>query len=147
MDDDPNGDDSAGAEESPPLQDLVDRIQSADAGSGEPERGVPHGSDVDSTDLFDDESTGEIATEAVWEAIESDWPDAGELTDFQNSETEHVVPKRWYCEQCEHFSKPPEVHCTHPDTTILEFVGTENVRVRNCPVVAERKALGQFQTD
>lgn len=142
MGDEPNGDDDPGAdrgaaEESPPLQDLVDRIRGGDANTLE----------GGSTDFFDERSAEPIDTEAVWRSIESDRPTTAEETDSREVDTEHVVPKRWYCEQCEHFSEPPEVRCTHPDTTILEFVGTEDVRVRNCPVVAERKALGQFQTD
>lgn len=147
MGDQPNGDDLPGAdreadEESPPLQDLVDEIRSGDLGAGTSGGGDAHPIEGGSTDFFDERSSEPIDTEAVWRSLESDRPNTADETD-----TEHLVPKRWYCEQCEHFTEPPEARCTHPDTTILEFVGTEDVRVRNCPVVAERKALGQFETD
>lgn len=151
MDDETSGEDRPGSEqegfeESPPLQDLVERIRSDDADEGIPEGGLPHDLDADS-DFFQEESSGQIDTKAVWKAIESDWPDESDLADNQDADTEHVVPKQWYCEPCEYFSEPPEVRCTHSEAAILEFVGTEDVRVRNCPVVAERKALGQFQSD
>ncbi|MFC7140052.1 hypothetical protein ACFQMA_09425 [Halosimplex aquaticum] len=52
------------------------------------------------------------------------------------------VSKHAYCEGCEHFSPPPDVACAHEGTEILEFVDVESVRVANCPVVAERRELG-----
>lgn len=152
MGDEPNGDDLSGAdreadEASPPLQDLVDDIRGGDVGSGTPGSGDARRLAGGSTDFFDERSSEPLDTEAVWRSLESDRPTTADETGSREADTEHVVPKRWYCEQCEHFSEPPEVRCTHPDTTILEFVGTEDVRVRNCPVVAERKALGQFETE
>lgn len=152
MGDEPNGDDLPGAdreadEESPPLQNLVDEIRGGDVGSGMPGGGDAPPLEEGSTDFFDERSSEPLDAEAVWRSLESDRPNAADETESREADTEHVVPKRWYCEQCEHFSEPPEVRCTYPDSVILEFVGTENVRVRNCPVVAERKALGQFETE
>ncbi len=56
---------------------------------------------------------------------------------------EHVVSKRAYCESCEHFGAPPAVSCEHPGTTIVEFPDADHVRVRDCPVVAERQETGE----
>ncbi|WP_135365567.1 hypothetical protein [Halosimplex halophilum] len=52
-----------------------------------------------------------------------------------------TVSKHGYCEGCEHFSPPPDVTCTHEGTDILAFVGVDEVRVSNCPVVEERREL------
>jgi uncharacterized OB-fold protein len=51
------------------------------------------------------------------------------------------VSKHSYCERCEHFSTPPGVTCTNEGTEILEFMDMETVRVINCPIVEERRAL------
>lgn len=49
--------------------------------------------------------------------------------------SERVVDKRAYCQQCPHFSAPPDVACGHEGTTIVESVGFDEFRVRNCPMV------------
>ncbi|EMA66448.1 hypothetical protein C461_10423 [Halorubrum aidingense JCM 13560] len=51
------------------------------------------------------------------------------------TESERVVDKRAYCQQCPHFSAPPDVACGHEGTTIVEAVGFDEFRVRNCPMV------------
>lgn len=51
---------------------------------------------------------------------------------------EAVVPKAAYCHRCEFFSEPPEVTCGNPGTEIVEVVGAEEFRLRDCPVVARR---------
>lgn len=53
------------------------------------------------------------------------------------------VPKGRFCQTCPHFSAPPETACSHPGTEVLTFVGTDEVRVSNCPVVRERRELGE----
>lgn len=53
----------------------------------------------------------------------------------------HTVPKRSFCEDCRHLSTPPEFSCTHDGTEIVEFVDRHHVRVRDCPVVRERREL------
>jgi len=53
------------------------------------------------------------------------------------------VPKGRFCQTCPHFSTPPETACSHPGTELLTFVGTDEVRVSNCPVVRERRELGE----
>lgn len=73
------------------------------------------------------ESTTGVGSEAV-----------SEVADAATDE-ERVVEKRAYCEQCEYFSKPPDVACTYPNSEIVELVDTERFRVRNCPIVARRE--------
>jgi hypothetical protein len=76
--------------------------------------------------------------EGVWERMDA--PEESVVEDV--TENRYVdVSKHGYCETCEHFSEPPEVHCTHEGTEILEFIDVETVRVRNCPVVEERRAI------
>ena len=50
---------------------------------------------------------------------------------------ETVVDKRQYCQQCPHFSKPPEVACQHEGTSIVEVLIDGQFRLRGCPVVTD----------
>ena len=52
-------------------------------------------------------------------------------------------PKGRFCQTCPPFSAPPETACSHPGTELLTFVGTDEVGVSNCPVVQERRELGE----
>lgn len=94
-------------------------------------------------EAFERMDVGGVADEDVWESIDEDAtdepfdPGAAEPSDAGSGETEHVVDKRTYCQQCPHFSAPPEVACTHEGTTIVEAVGFDEFRVRNCPMVSE----------
>ncbi|ACM57619.1 hypothetical protein [Halorubrum lacusprofundi] len=54
---------------------------------------------------------------------------------FADAGVERVISKRTYCQQCPHFSAPPAVACGHEGTTIVESVGFDEFRVRNCPMV------------
>ncbi len=45
------------------------------------------------------------------------------------------VSKHRYCEQCEHFSAPPNAHCTNDGTEIMELLDMETVRLLDGPVV------------
>lgn len=94
-------------------------------------------------DAFERMDVGGVAEEDVWESIDEDAgsdrfsPGAAESADERADEVEHVVDKRTYCQQCPHFSAPPDVACTHEGTTIVEAVGFDEFRVRNCPMVSE----------
>ncbi|GGK61622.1 hypothetical protein [Haloarcula sebkhae] len=55
------------------------------------------------------------------------------------------VSKHRYCEQCEHFSAPPNAHCTNEGTEIMEFLDMETVRLLDCPVVAEQHEIEDEQ--
>lgn len=105
--------------------------------------------------LFTDEGATELDDEAVWDRIEGDGEDGieAETTPELDPETgpeptassddggvETVVKKGTYCEKCEHFSDPPDVSCTYPNSEIVELIDTGHFRVRNCPVVARRRS-------
>lgn len=86
------------------------------------------------------EAGGELDEDAVWErfAQQSESIDPGEIG-------EAVVQKSNFCQQCEYFSAPPAVSCGHAGTEIVELVDSEHFRVVNCPVVARRREIGEFE--
>lgn len=138
-----DGDDQA---DDDPLGDLADRVRArregVDAGL-EPE--APADDDAFGLDqYFQEETYEDVDADDLWETLETEeeTPSGVEVADEPN---EHIVPKRSYCESCpkDAFSEPPEVSCSHPGTTIVEYADTDHVLVRNCPVVAERQALGE----
>jgi hypothetical protein len=93
-------------------------------------------------ELFESVETADLDEEAVWDAVLG--PDSADDAGTEASEVDAdagadaVVPKDQYCLRCEHFADPPEVACTRPETDIEELVGTDEFRVRNCPVVVRR---------
>lgn len=126
---------------SPPLADLADRVRS----KAEAEADSSALDDVPGLDgVFQEASYVEPQAGDPWESMDAGSA-SGEVVESTGEPGEHTVPKRAYCERCEHFSEPPEVSCTHPGTTIVEFPDIDHVRVRNCPVVAERQALGEVE--
>ncbi|MFC7019397.1 MULTISPECIES: hypothetical protein [Haloarcula] len=94
-------------------------------------------------DPFGDESVfervdvGTIDADSVWAQITGD----ADLSDAASGSRYAEVSKHRYCEQCEHFSAPPDVHCSNEGTEILEFTDMEQVRLLDCPVVAEQREL------
>lgn len=56
---------------------------------------------------------------------------------------EAIVEKRSFCQRCTFFAEPPEVACTNEGTEIVELLDTERFRVRNCPVVAQRRGTAE----
>lgn len=111
---------------------------------------------ADLGDAADDDPFEEVEVEAVddgvWEALGTQEDGAtdvgadGDLPDADTGPDEQVVPKRSYCEKCEHFSAPPATACDHPGTEIRELVDMEHFRVARCPVVAKRRDLGEYDT-
>jgi hypothetical protein len=102
----------------------------------------PADSEADLDDAFERMDVGGAADEDVWESLDEDDVGPAVGTDDATSvpgedDTEHVVAKRTYCQQCPHFTPPPEVACTHEGTSILESVGFDEFRVRNCPMISE----------
>ncbi|WP_128904436.1 hypothetical protein [Halorubrum amylolyticum] len=112
--------------------------------------------DADLDDAFERMDVGGAAEEDVWDSLDDDGeggsapvgefggtvsePDAaasgsGERFVAGESGVERVISKRTYCQQCPHFSAPPEAACGHEGTSILEAVGFDEFRVRNCPMV------------
>jgi hypothetical protein len=101
-------------------------------------RGDPFG---DEEGVFERVDVGDMDPDAVFE----EFAEAEQRGTFVG-EAERVfseVDKHRYCEACKWFSSPPEVHCTHGGTEILEFLDMDTVRVVDCPVVEERKQLGE----
>lgn len=106
-------------------------------------------SDADLEDAFERMDVG-VAEEDAWESLDEDAggefgpgggasergaTGAGFAADSARAGVDRVISKRTYCQQCPHFSAPPEVACGHEGTTILEAVGFDEFRVRNCPMV------------
>jgi len=94
------------------------------------------------------EAMGEAFTEMQVEGVDPDdvWQrlTSAESRGSVQREADRVyaeVSKHSYCEQCEFFSEPPDVDCSHEGTEIVEFLDMETVRVVDCPVVTERKEL------
>ncbi|RLM44467.1 hypothetical protein DVK00_08350 [Haloarcula sp. Atlit-47R] len=92
--------------------------------------------------------------DSAFERVDVDHIDAdkvwAEIADDDDSETAPEsryaeVSKHRYCEQCEHFSEPPNAHCTNEGTEIVEFLDMETVRLLNCPVVAEQHEIEDEQ--
>lgn len=117
--------------------------------------GTETDADADLEEAFERMDVGSAADEDVWESLDEDLagdsagpaagPNTGELS--QESEptaasgtdegVKHVVDKRSYCQQCPHFTPPPDVACDHEGTTIAEVIGFDEFRVRNCPMVSD----------
>lgn len=89
--------------------------------------------------LFEERDTEGIDPDSVWQELAS--ADSSTATGEEFERTFADVSKHSYCEQCEHFSSPPEIACTHEGTDIVEFLDMETVRVVDCPIVAERREL------
>ena len=92
--------------------------------------------DPGADDFFEKMDAPAIDDESVWEAVIAGEDDTDEGPEGNGAEA--VVPKEQYCKKCEHFSDPPDIACTNPGTEIVELVGIDSFRLRNCPVVAER---------
>lgn len=86
------------------------------------------------------------------EGDESVWEDLSEPVEPETRTTEEggrrlsEVNKHSFCEQCEHFTGPPEIACTNEGTEILEFIDMKTVRVADCPIVEERERLEEAGT-
>ncbi|KDS90323.1 hypothetical protein FK85_16355 [Halorubrum saccharovorum] len=132
-------------------------VDSSPSGTDDPfdELGSATGeSDAELDEAFERMDVGGVAEEDIWESLdedaeggfgsvgefggaasETDATDAEIGGDFADAGRERVISKRTYCQQCPHFSAPPEVACGHEGTTILEAVGFDEFRVRNCPMI------------
>ncbi len=93
--------------------------------------------------VFERMEVEEIDVDEVWDALDVDLdqrlppgPSAG-VAAAGETETDHVVSKRSYCQRCPYFADPPETACTHDGTAILESIGFDEFRVHNCPMVAD----------
>ena len=89
---------------------------------------------------FERVDVGHIDADRVWAEIAED-DDSEPTPESRYAE----VSKHRYCEQCEHFSAPPNAHCTNEGTEIMEFLDMETVRLLDCPVVAEQHEIEDEQ--
>nr|WP_159763202.1 hypothetical protein [Halovenus carboxidivorans] len=143
---DPSGSDSgAGPEPREPFEEMEFDVGRRD-GESLPEDellsdvGQRDGDPFDSfRDAFDEMDVDKLDPDVVWQELASA-ESRGSVGDAQ-SRTYAEVSKHSYCEQCPHFSPPPDVTCTHEGTEIVEFLDMETVRVVDCPVVTERENL------
>lgn len=95
-----------------------------------------------------DEAFVEMSVEELDDDMDFDeLVDEVDQTDTGVERNATVVPKRTYCEQCEHFTAPPEVGCTNPGTEIVELVDTEHFRVVDCPIVERRSEVEGLEVD
>jgi hypothetical protein len=90
-------------------------------------------------DAFTETEVEGVDPDEVWQRLSSA-ESAGSVT-REAGRTYAEVSKHSYCEQCEYFSEPPDVECSAEGTEIVEFLDMEQVRVVDCPVVAERTDL------
>ncbi|WP_181686899.1 hypothetical protein [Halorhabdus salina] len=81
----------------------------------------------------------------MWETLSRS--EAEPETEKQGQRRFAEVSKHSYCEQCDYFSDPPEVACSNEGTDIIEFVDSETVRVADCPIVAEREELADYESE
>lgn len=88
---------------------------------------------------FESMDVTQIDPDTVWQELTSA-QSRGSVGDA-SKRTYADVSKHRYCEQCEHFSEPPEMSCMHEGTEIVEFLDMETVRVVDCPIVTERERL------
>ncbi|MFY4812015.1 hypothetical protein [Haloarcula argentinensis] len=106
--------------------------------SGMDERGEdPFGSGESAFERVD---VDHIDADKVWAEI-AEGDDSEATPESRYAE----VSKHRYCEQCEHFSAPPNAHCTNEGTEIMEFLDMETVRLLDCPVVAEQHEIEDEQ--
>ncbi|MEF8814889.1 MAG: hypothetical protein V5A55_13905 [Halovenus sp.] len=128
----------------------VGTADSGDGGDGRfegEERLSPSFEDIDARDgdpfeslgAFEDRSVEDVDPDVVWQTLASAETEGSVTADRERTFAE--VSKHSYCEQCEHFSQPPDVACGHEGTEIVEFRDMETVRLVDCPVVAERRRL------
>ena len=94
-------------------------------------------------DIFEEMDVAELDPDDVWESI-ADAEERGSVSE-RAERTYAEVSKHSFCEQCEFFSDPPDVSCSHDGTEILEFLDQETVRLVDCPVVEERKELEKHE--
>jgi hypothetical protein len=95
-------------------------------------------------DPFERMEVDEVDIDGVWDALDAASeaaaaePESAEPAEPESAEpTEHVVNKRTYCQRCPHFAAPPDTACTHEEATIVEALGFDEFRVRDCPMVTE----------
>mgnify|MGYP006272899865 CR=1 FL=1 len=144
------GDDTAGASRTDPEPGAPADDPFAELDAGAPDAAADE-------DPFESMGSGDVGEEDVWEALDEGTAVGSDATEFGDAADgdagtsgpdaagatpgaaatgdERVVDKRDYCQQCPHFTAPPETACTHEGTDIVESVDFSRFRVRDCPMV------------
>jgi hypothetical protein len=136
------GDESSGSRAGRSVDVAADAFGDVDVSRGDPFE--------ESSGAFERVDVESVDPDAVWErftesAEKADAAHAslgGEAVPEDAPETVEV-PKGRFCQTCPHFTAPPEIECTHDGTEIHTFVGSDEVRVSNCPILRERRELGE----
>lgn len=135
----------AGAEPTAP----IDEDRSGTQGHGDSEDPFAGlGPDARTGDPFEGFDPGEAQArpdDDLWEDLSRE--EGTPETERRGQRRFAEVSKHRYCERCEYFSDPPDVACSQEGTDIIEFVDSETVRLADCPIVAEREALADLDTD
>jgi hypothetical protein len=123
------------AEDDEPLGDLAERVRARQADRAGEES------------PFEAMDVGEVEGEDLWsELFERDDGDVDRYVGVGGEAErvgggagydEFVVETATFCKRCPLLGPPPELHCTHEGTEILEVVDTEHFKVRECPMVEE----------
>jgi len=131
-DESPDSPGSTGSDAASPFDELASEVGSD-----------PGDVDVDRLfeEMFTEAETDEIDGESVWNELEERTTEEARDPDGE----ERIVPTWAFCAQCEHVADPPEVRCTYEGSEIVEFVDEERVRVRNCPIVAQRERVSEME--
>ena len=103
-------------------------------------------SDEQVDELFEPVEHSALDDETVWESILADEDEEGTHPSAE-LDADVVVSKERYCKRCEFFSDPPDVACTNSGTEIVELVGVDRFRVKNCPVVSRRGKIKPVFSD
>lgn len=114
----------------------------ADLGGGPQPRIKGGESSDDPFESFEAVDVGDVDVDEIWANLGS----LDETAEQFEGKVFYEVSKHRFCEQCPHFTGPPETRCTFDGAEIVEFVDMETVRLVNCPVVAEQEELGEDVT-
>jgi hypothetical protein len=102
--------------------------------------------DVDDEELWAELSAGEAPASGegdLFSQLAEESPTERAEAAVETDDEEAVIPKNRYCQGCQYLSRPPDLACGHPGTEIVEVVDSERFRVRNCPVVRERRGTAE----
>lgn len=90
-------------------------------------------------ELFEEIDVASVDDGALWEELSETAEEPLFTADAEAvPEADVTVVEKSLCHRCPHFGDPPELHCTHEETTIDAEVDTEHFRVVNCPIVAQQ---------
>ncbi len=106
--------------------------------------GTAGSSDDDPFGAFESHSADEVDPDVVWDALSTAEEEG--VPEFDEKVFSEVSKHR-FCERCEFFSEPPAASCTYEGAAIVEFLDMEQVRLVNCPVVAEQRQLEESVGD